>query len=247
MALSAVSLSGTLATSAMAATVTFTDSVFNSADYSTAFEVLSDPSNTFSVSQCASCGDPGQALELSIGFPTGGGVVNTNNFFGVINSTFVYDPATQGAISTIDASVDKDFTLNAPLLYGNSFRPLIEQDGIFYAAVISGPALQGPGSTGFNTLSAAGLTAASFLQFDPTTGTFGAAHPNFAGDTMVFGLQQLLGASAVPGTTADLVYDNLSLTLNAAVPEPATWTMMLIGFGGLGAVMRGRRRATVSI
>ena len=28
----------------------------------------------------------------------------------------------------------------------------------------------------------------------------------------------------------------------AAVPEPATWAMMLIGFGGLGAALRGSRR-----
>jgi hypothetical protein len=28
----------------------------------------------------------------------------------------------------------------------------------------------------------------------------------------------------------------------AAVPEPATWAMMLVGFGGLGAAMRTRRR-----
>jgi hypothetical protein len=29
-----------------------------------------------------------------------------------------------------------------------------------------------------------------------------------------------------------------------AVPEPATWAMMLLGFGGIGAVMRRRRRLT---
>jgi hypothetical protein len=27
-----------------------------------------------------------------------------------------------------------------------------------------------------------------------------------------------------------------------SVPEPATWTMMLLGFGGIGMAMRGRRR-----
>jgi hypothetical protein len=32
----------------------------------------------------------------------------------------------------------------------------------------------------------------------------------------------------------------------AAVPEPANWVMMLIGFGGLGAVMRSRRRAAAA-
>ena len=28
----------------------------------------------------------------------------------------------------------------------------------------------------------------------------------------------------------------------SAVPEPATWAMMLVGFGGLGAAIRSRRR-----
>ena len=39
--------------------------------------------------------------------------------------------------------------------------------------------------------------------------------------------------------------DNVSLT---AVPEPAAWIMMLVGFGGLGlAAFRGARKASVSI
>ena len=38
--------------------------------------------------------------------------------------------------------------------------------------------------------------------------------------------------------------DNISVTaIRAAVPEPATWAMMLIGFGAIGAAMR-RRVAT---
>jgi hypothetical protein len=36
--------------------------------------------------------------------------------------------------------------------------------------------------------------------------------------------------------------DGVSLT----VPEPATWAMMLIGFGGLGAMIRRRNRATLA-
>jgi hypothetical protein len=31
-----------------------------------------------------------------------------------------------------------------------------------------------------------------------------------------------------------------------AVPEPATWAMMLVGFGGLGAAMRSRRKPAVA-
>jgi len=32
----------------------------------------------------------------------------------------------------------------------------------------------------------------------------------------------------------------------AAVPEPATWAMMLVGFGGLGAAMRSRRKQSAA-
>jgi len=43
-----------------------------------------------------------------------------------------------------------------------------------------------------------------------------------------------------PGYSSKLLLDNVS----AAVPEPATWAMMLLGFGALGAVLRQRRNAT---
>ena len=38
--------------------------------------------------------------------------------------------------------------------------------------------------------------------------------------------------------------DNISVTGAGAVPEPATWALMLLGFGGLGAALR--RRAAIA-
>ena len=35
-------------------------------------------------------------------------------------------------------------------------------------------------------------------------------------------------------------------TLNGGVPEPASWALMLLGFGGLGAALRQRRRAALA-
>jgi hypothetical protein len=38
----------------------------------------------------------------------------------------------------------------------------------------------------------------------------------------------------------------LSYTPTSGIPEPATWAMMLVGFGGLGATMRSRRKQTLA-
>ena len=36
---------------------------------------------------------------------------------------------------------------------------------------------------------------------------------------------------------------NFAASVSGAVPEPATWAMMLVGFGGMGVAMRRSRKA----
>ena len=43
----------------------------------------------------------------------------------------------------------------------------------------------------------------------------------------------------------DVVIDGVFLTA-VGVPEPASWALMMLGFGGLGAMMRRQRRAAVT-
>ena len=47
------------------------------------------------------------------------------------------------------------------------------------------------------------------------------------------------GHSITPG-------DELVLDVSAGVPEPTTWAMMLVGFGGLGVAMRSRRKVSAA-
>ena len=40
---------------------------------------------------------------------------------------------------------------------------------------------------------------------------------------------------------------NIALETAAAVPEPGTWAMMLLGFGAMGAAMRSRRKQKITV
>ena len=47
-------------------------------------------------------------------------------------------------------------------------------------------------------------------------------------------------------TNANWVADDLSFTVGGAVPEPATWAMMITGFGLAGAALRRRPRSALA-
>jgi hypothetical protein len=224
------------------ANVTFTDGTFDPANYTATTVFLTDPANSSFVSvQCTICGNPpglGQAFSMNVTTTPAGVLFGAET---LINNGFSYDPSTQGPITSISASVDKNLGVNIQSSGGNTFRPTIEQGGLFYAAAIAGPPLNtglGGGFTGYNTI-ASPLNATNFVQYDPTNSTFGTAHPDFSGGPMLFGLTQQFGVSAVETTTAE--YDNLSFVIatTTAVPEPAGMLVLGAGFAGL-LVMRRR-------
>ena len=65
----------------------------------------------------------------------------------------------------------------------------------------------------------------------------------FTGDALNHSPLLTIG-DGTPGSQIDFV-DNISIvqTGAAGVPEPATWALMILGFGGIGASMRRRRVA----
>ena len=76
------------------------------------------------------------------------------------------------------------------------------------------------------------------------TSTTGGNQP-FETYTMSFTADQAgsvkIGIGTQDGGNIGPVLDNVNLSVSA-VPEPASWAMMLVGFGGLGATLRASRR-----
>jgi hypothetical protein len=221
------------------ADVLYTDNTFNLSNYSASPAYSSDPSASISYSSASN------TLQFTANF------TSSNNLFttaiGLANTTFTYNPQTQGAITSIDASVSKDLTAafgsgtpGGPL--GNTFRPLIEQDGTFYLAGIAGPSLSTiPATTGYNTIAQTGLEATDFLSYDFATGTFGSANPNFGGDPMLFGLAQISGINWYTPGQIITDYQHLVLDIHSA-PEPST--VALFGAALLGCAWFYRREVS---
>lgn len=76
----------------------------------------------------------------------------------------------------------------------------------------------------------------STQKFFSTGGDDDPANYRFFGVTNPGGIS----AITIANSSGGIELDHLQYGLNA--PEPATWAMMLIGLGGLGAAMRARRR-----
>jgi uncharacterized protein (TIGR03118 family) len=91
--------------------------------------------------------------------------------------------------------------------------------------------------------------------FDATTGTFKGKLEDVHGDPLfIDGLWGLLPGNGGSGGTKDKVYFTAGLNGESdglfgsltTVPEPGTWTLMLTGFGLLGAMLRRRSARGVS-
>ena len=94
-----------------------------------------------------------------------------------------------------------------------------------------------PSNTTFETLLQGTVTGVNsggvFVNFDNAVRTFASSAGPFT-----FALNDV----SISSNSATQI---VSGQIQAAVPEPGTWAMMLIGFGGMGVALRRRRSATM--
>jgi hypothetical protein len=100
-----MAISATLSAAGSAHATTFTDSTFNYSDYSSnpfTQDYTSGTGTTLTSGQTANGGNPGAAYESVAHIGVNGSVLAT-----AVNSSFVYNPGTTGAIGTINALLDR--------------------------------------------------------------------------------------------------------------------------------------------
>ncbi len=103
------------------------------------------------------------------------------------------------------------------------------------------------------TLAGAGGSGALFgTQPGGGTVTYTSDFLDFTGQTagdFAVGLSGITPGFSAAAWTADSVgtFASDSANIGNGVPEPATWAMMIIGFGGVGALMRRRRTLAFAV
>ena len=126
---------------------------------------------------------------------------------------------------------------------------VLVQDGRLYIHETRsnyGTAAQGLGGI---SVTAAGLRARDFLFYNPNSfGTIPTVNPDLT-RPFGFGVGYFRSLSAGPDgeiqrLSSDVRFGNISFSLTTGgVPEPATWAMMILGFGVIGGALRAARRS----
>jgi hypothetical protein len=181
--------------------------------------------------------DPGTSATGAAGFDPSTLLWNQTNLNGGFHVTY-YDPTKAvGSTQTIDGKT-----------FVNGSSNILS--GIFTNAWIQGaggnPALgaQNPGGSGSTNLT---IGNGGSLTFTSDYDTFTGLLPG--SEAFAFNLLNALPRfNASTGQALDSFTANGggNFSFTAGVPEPATWGLMIMGFGGMGLMLRNRRRAATA-
>lgn len=150
----------------------------------------------------------------------------------------VSDSATvlYGAGSAADPWLSND--TNAAVITFNAFTGGVSAaGGFFFGSDVAGAFVAAPLGITVTATDASGTVTQTLISPTQTT---------FLGFVSSSALTSLTVRATVPNSSYWATVNNLVLGQRAvsAVPETATWAMMLVGFGMMGASIRYRRRST---
>jgi hypothetical protein len=205
------------------ASVTYSDGTFDPSQWGNE-SILLGSGGSASFAQSLQ-GNPGPSREIDLVVNEGGATVWAISRYGVDMATR-YVPSTQGAITSINFSIDARFISGSVLGEGQQVKLMAKQ-----GTRVFGAGLLFTDSDGlWRTLVADGLTAADFVALD---GLGGSVNFSSTGAPIRFGFAA--GATFFEsGANLKAEYDNFSVTV---IPAPGALALL-----GLGAVAAGRRR-----
>jgi hypothetical protein len=174
----------------------------------------------------------------------------------VINGTFNSGPTTAAVQFTSSTDTPNGLNGNA-----NGQADVSASDGLLNQLTFALTGGYTFGSATFNLFPLPGnnaneATTVTITYFDPLLGTINNVSINTNGQNFL-GIsgdngERFISVGFTASPISDGIQDMRQLRLGGvagptpAVPEPATWAMMLLGFGAIGFSMRNRRKALLS-
>jgi hypothetical protein len=207
------------------------------------------------IAVAASAASAGTVTDGTLAFPNFSGTGNFSDHY-VINTEGGVEVALRAKIfkdpddtKVIPVGDVYDIPLNSVFSFDYSVDPDVGGSDVSLAGVVASLTITNEGN------------GASFT-FDPSTFD-NATNPSLPGayensERASFGFLGLgydptkndtfdvvLTLTGVPDTRGPIVAENI-VNIGAGVPEPASWALMILGFGGVGAALRRPRKATVA-